>query len=217
MERVRKEITSRQFKSVKDLMLLTHAEWNEGLTVANYDQAWSMVQFLAHGENGRYQTAFGNFMRAVGRGRPWTLSWQDQFGTGEGFEERWKAYWMKLPPNPTIDLYAQAATQTLTGVLARATAERQKFASVDEMLTAMAKGGPKFDGVRWLPPSLLIQTAEDVRTLRGLGERFALGPAANGKPPAAICFTKAGVKMIGISSFTSTGQVQIRIESVPRR
>ena len=35
----------------------------------NYDQAWSMVQFLAHGDGGKYQPAFIEFMNAIGSGK----------------------------------------------------------------------------------------------------------------------------------------------------
>ena len=43
----------------------------------NYDQAWTMVQFLAHAENGKYQGAFVKFMRAIATGpsaSPWSIS-----------------------------------------------------------------------------------------------------------------------------------------------
>src|SRR5438067_7157035 len=47
LERVREEIRGKQFASVKQMMLMKHAEWNRDLQAKNYDQAWSMVPFLA--------------------------------------------------------------------------------------------------------------------------------------------------------------------------
>jgi len=62
LKRVQSEIQTNRFKSVKSMMLLSHQQWNSEMEIENYDQAWSMVHFLAQGENGRYQTAFVNFM-----------------------------------------------------------------------------------------------------------------------------------------------------------
>src|SRR5438094_888712 len=83
----------------------------------NPDQAWSVVQFLAHGENGKYQSAFASFMRGIGTGLQWQQAWQANFGSAEGFEVKWKAYWTSLPDDPTADLYAKAIVQTVTGTL----------------------------------------------------------------------------------------------------
>src|SRR5262249_6657014 len=79
LERVRDLINSKRFKGMKEMMLLPHSEWNKKLKMENYDQAWSMVQFLAHGENGKYQRAFGGFMRSLSTGHQWQQAWQANF------------------------------------------------------------------------------------------------------------------------------------------
>ena len=96
------------FRPVKEMMLLAHKDWNEELSIVNYDQAWSMVQFLAHGDNGKYQAAFVSFMRAIGRGQQWDKAWLTSFGSAEGFEQRWQAYWNALPEDPTLALIRQS-------------------------------------------------------------------------------------------------------------
>src|SRR5439155_6138812 len=45
LARGKKEIQGGQFRSIKEMMLLAHADWNADLSMANYDQAWSMVHF----------------------------------------------------------------------------------------------------------------------------------------------------------------------------
>ena len=94
---IKQAMEDKQFRPIKEMMLLAHKDWNDEMSLTNYDQAWSMVQFLAHGENGKYQGAFVNFMRAIGRGQQWTPAWIASFGSAEGFEEKWQAYWRDLP------------------------------------------------------------------------------------------------------------------------
>src|SRR5439155_13186136 len=125
--RVQKEMQSREMRPIKRMMLLAHADWNADLTLANYDQAWSMVHFLAHAENGKYQNAFVAFMRAIGRGQQWEQAWLANFGSAEGFETKWQNFWTELKPDATAALYMKANVLTLTSALARGTAPRQKF------------------------------------------------------------------------------------------
>lgn len=159
MKRVQEELKKNTFKSVKQMMLLPHDAWNSNLSVVNYDQAWSMVQFLAHGDNGRYQQPFVNFMKLIGRGVQWPTAWRQTFGDASGFEQQWRDYWLKMPDNPTAELYAQATTATLNSFLARATAQKQHFASFDEFQSAAQdhrlKTGDSID--EWLPADLLEQ------------------------------------------------------------
>ena len=161
LKRVQNEIRTKRFKSIKDMMFTRHAEWNNRLLVANYDQAWSMVHFLAQGDNGRYQASFVDFMRLIGRGVQWPTAWQRTFGDASGFEARWREWWLSLPSNPTADLYTQAQAATMTGFLGRAAAQKQRFDSFDDFLAA-AKAGTVKTGQTiddWLPPRLLQETA----------------------------------------------------------
>lgn len=161
LKRVQAEIHGNRFKSIKNMMLLSHQDWNSEMQIENYDQAWSMVHFLAHGENGRYQAALVNFMKLIGRGTPWPNAWLQTFGSAAEFEERWKNYWLNLPPNPTSDLYAQAATEIFTSFIARARAQKQTFDSFEEFLTDAKAGSVKTgDSIdEWLPPKLLQEAA----------------------------------------------------------
>jgi Protein of unknown function (DUF1570) len=125
LERVRKTmalpVIKGGYKSLRVMMRFTHAMWNQELSLKNYDQAWSMVQFLAHGDNGKYQQAFGRYMGMVGNRRDPQSAWSETFGNDTtAIEARWRAYWQSLPADPTSDLYAEATVATLTSFLARA-------------------------------------------------------------------------------------------------
>src|SRR5687768_1378550 len=76
LARVRKRFEENEFKSLREMMSMPLSEWNDELTLVNYDQAWAMVQFLAHGEDGRYQKAFSAFLGMLGKGQSWQNAWQ---------------------------------------------------------------------------------------------------------------------------------------------
>jgi hypothetical protein len=197
LERVRKQFKAKSFRPIKEMMLLAHADWNQNLTMANYDQAWSMVHFLAHAENGKYQSAFVGFMRDIGTGQQWDRAWLKNFGSAEGFEQRWTDYWMKLPDSPTRELYIKAVTETVTGVLARATAQKRKFATFDDFAAAAIEPTFHPDDRDWLPPSLIEKSFEAVTKLRTQGVGFDLSPASGTRPPAIVCKLKDGKKLTG--------------------
>ena len=197
LERVQKTIKAKQFKSIREIMLLGHGEWNQEMTIRNYDQAWSMVQFLAHAENGRYQGAFVQFMRDIGKGQQWDKAWLANFGSAEGFEEKWKAYWMSLSGSPTRDLYAKALVETITGVLARATAQQQKFKTFDELIDAVEKKTVNADTRDWLPPALVSEAFDSAKKLRANGYGFDLINPPAGRMPTIVCTMKVGGKLTG--------------------
>lgn len=153
------------FKPIDEVMRITLGQWNSELSIQHYDQAWSMVHFLVHAEDGRYRKAFNAFMVAVGSGRPAAASWERAFGDSAGFEKRWKAYWNGLGENPTSDQYDRATVATIGSFLGRALTRKQTFADYAAFVTAA--NGKKLDipvsDEDWLPPSLLtdaIKVAE---------------------------------------------------------
>ncbi|MEO6435793.1 MAG: DUF1570 domain-containing protein [Tepidisphaeraceae bacterium] len=220
LKRVKQQLAAKSFWPIKEMMLLAHRDWNDQLTLANYDQAWSMVQFLAHAENGRYAGAFVAFMRAIGGGdaggQPWPQAWLANFGSAEGFEQRWRDYWMKLPDDATSELYARATVETLTSVLARATLAKQKFADFDAFAIAAANKSIPFDDRTWLPPKLTAGALEQAGKMREKGAVFALIPAVGGKPAAISCTLRDGKKLVGRFVLKEGAVEEVKVE-MPRR
>jgi hypothetical protein len=152
-----------QVKSIPRMMTTSHAVWNVGLNIVNYDQAWSMVYFLAHAENGRYQRAFLQFIADVSRGMRWEHAWKKNFGTGtRTFEEKWRRYWTDMPAHPTADRYAEATVATLTSFYARAFSQRQIFGTFEEFHQAAGAGQLKCHPDDWLPSNLLREALQQV-------------------------------------------------------
>lgn len=154
--RIRDWIAEGRTLSVKGMMTLSHDAWSGNLNVVNYDQAWSMIQFLAHAFGGRYQKPLNGFINDVSSGRNWEQAWTRNFGQGtSAFERQWREFWLAQPAQPTPERHAQASVATLTSFLARAVSQRQTFSSAEEFFAAARAGQLRAHPDDWLPSSLL--------------------------------------------------------------
>ena len=161
LARLKQLIAQKRTKPINEMMLTTHATWNVGLSVVNYDQAWSMVHFLAHANGGRYQGAFNGFIGDVARGMRWERAWKRNFGTGtREFENKWRSYWTEMPAGASNVLYAKATVATLTSFVARAASQRQTFASFSDFEQTARAGKLMSHRKDWLPPALLNDALE---------------------------------------------------------
>ena len=198
MKRVQKEIEEGQFISIKDMMLMTHAQWNARLEITHYDQAWSMVHFLATAEKGKYQDAFARFLQLIGKGSQWEKAWVAAFGSVEGFEAKWKDYWLKMPDNPTLDLYAKATVATLTSFMGRSWTQKDTYDNFEEFIKKDAKD-LKAAPADWLPPALYTEMKGLAEQLKSRECQFSLSRKA-GPLPQMLCVMPDGTKITG--SFT---------------
>jgi hypothetical protein len=193
LQRVKRMIQQHRSKTIEEMMTLSHWQWNAELNMDNYDMAWSMIHFLGHADDGRYQIPFQKFLRDVSWGKGYERSWLRNFGAGTAeFEARWRDYWQNLPDNAMADRYVQATTATLTSFLARACTQRQRFATVDDFFKAARDGTLKSDPDDWLPPSLLEKALAKVDES---GEWFLRNP--NAREPSLVCRMKDGTEVIG--------------------
>ncbi len=170
-------IKNADFKPFPQFLRISHESWNLSLTHARYDQAWSMVHFLLHAENGKYQPALAQAILLSSQRLATDRAWTTTFGTVEVFEDKWKDYWMKLPETPTLDRYAQAVVSTFAAYLSRAGVQGQTFADFDALLNTDPTG-LKIAEADWLPPRLFDQTRRLCAQLRDQGAVFTLRPGA---------------------------------------
>jgi hypothetical protein len=178
-------------------MNLSQDQWNAEMSLVNYDQAWSMVHFLAHGENGKYQKAFGAFVGDLGKGLTWQVAWDNTFGGTEGFEKQWRAYWLNLPENPTIDLYTKANVSIFISFIARANSQGQTFANFDAFKDAASKQQLKCSPQDTLPDTLLKDALEQLQTFTKLKYTYTLAVRPGEKIPQLLCTSPSGAKIIG--------------------
>jgi hypothetical protein len=165
LARVKRSFESGTFQPLPQFLAMTQEEWNEKVTAdealkAHYDQAWSVVQYLLHADNGKHRGVLVGFITSIGTGKSAGDAWREQVHDIAELEAAWWRYWIDMPDDATADLYATAAVQTLTGLRARAAAAGQSFKSFDEFLDAARKGRVKFPKDQWLPPSLVAAALE---------------------------------------------------------
>jgi hypothetical protein len=212
-KRIVKSMQANSFKPIDDMMRLSLNEWNGELSVYNYDQAWSMVQFLAHGEGGKYQPAFIAYMNAIGNGQNSTTAWKDAFGAGPGFEERWREFWLKLPENSTENLYRKATVSTLTSFLARAFAQKQDFQTMEEFATAASEGLLKISQQDFLPKTLLASAMKDVGDRLKAGEIFSIERSNETRAqPKIVLRTANGVRLVGTFQLRNGAVTKINVQ-----
>lgn len=195
LARVQAALVAKKFKPLKEMMTLSAKDWIATMTAANYDQAWSMVHFLAHGEDGKYRDAFGSFIRQVGQGRGYYEAWVSVFGQDvQQFEKHWEVWWLAQTPDATLPLYEQALLLTLTSHLARAASQGQTFATFDTFLAAAEKGELKFNREDWLPPNLLQDVLKPTKAIGAL----VLEPGTKGQPTKLILTDRAGKNLTAL-------------------
>lgn len=199
LARLRKRMAEGALKPLESMMLLPHEVWNAQLSLENYDQAWSMIQFLAHGDNGKYQKPFNGFLRGVSNGERWTEAWKRNFGSDvKGFEQRWRDYWEKMDPQAAQDLYARATVSTLTGFLGRAQSQKQTISSWDDFVSTARANGFKSAKEDWLPRGLLEDAVKR-------SQRFGSWTIEKrGNLNGVVCELDDGTKYIG--TFKLRGQ-----------
>ncbi len=216
------------FMQVSDVMGLTLGQWNGAMSVANYDQAWTMVHFLVHAEDGKYRKAFSQFVTAVAGGMRPTPAWNATFGDAAGFEQKWREYWRALPDNPTADAYDTASTATIATFWARllvaearstepkpgnapaavpaptANPAPTSFAAFQKAFANGALALPTEASDQWLPPALL---ADAMKQATDAGQVDFIKPA--NRPAKVILSRKDGCR--AIATITIVG---VKIKSI---
>jgi hypothetical protein len=210
LKRIQKSMRDGKFRPIHEMMQVSHRDWNDKLAIENYDQAWAMVHFLAQAEDGKYQPALVNFMRDVAKSVAWQTAWDNQFGSAEGFEEKWRAYWLNLSPDPTADAYARATVQTLTGALARAQLQKQQFKSIEELEQAILDGKLKVDPHDWMPTSVFDVALENLGHLRKIGAKLSL-VSGQGRPPTVMCLLPTGTRWVGSFTVKANRVAQVKV------
>ena len=156
--RIKAQIKSGRMLKLADLLNMNGETWNAQMSGRNYDQAWSLIHFLIHGEDHKYHRAFANFLSDLGAGRQWEAAFVNRFGRDVSkMQKGYNEWWMSLPQDATQDVLASATVQTLTSFLARAVAKRQKIKDFDDFRAKAAAGKLLSRPEQYLPPSLLVE------------------------------------------------------------
>ena len=106
LERVVNAIKDEEWFGFEKLFTMSGEQWNRRLASGDplaslqYDQSWSIVHFLIHAENGKYEDLLMDLLRKVAQGMGRRRAMVDTFGDDmEPFEEAWKEYMLELEPD----------------------------------------------------------------------------------------------------------------------
>jgi hypothetical protein len=206
LSRIKDELNANQLKSFPEMTHLTSQEWSDQLSLKNYDQVWSMVYFLVHADDQKYQQPLVDFIHELSRGIRDDTAWNDTLANSGDLQERWRTWWTTQPANATPTLYAQAAVSTMTSFVARAFVEKQTFKDFDAFRAAVDNDTLKIDPDDWLPHSLIA----DALRLYGDGPRWEITP---GKQPAVIVTLSDGTRVTGTFTLRGNRVEQVKTET----
>jgi Protein of unknown function (DUF1570) len=197
LARLKYEIRNNMFKSIHDMRELSYDKWNDVLMGVNYDQAWSMIYFLAWANNQRYAGPFMQYLTLFHSGLSSDDAWDRVFGVGSDadFERLWRQYWLNMPDDPTALLFAKVQTATLTSFLARAYTNGQRFKDMQEFVQDAANGSLKLfqlPNMLWLPDDMLQDALENAAGIGEWGMQFD-----DQQQPYIFCVMPDGTKLIG--------------------
>ncbi len=127
---------------LSELLTMSKQDWNQrvstGAAGSQYDQAWSVVHFLAHAEGGRYQPLLDALLHAFWQGKSPEQAVASTLGKDlEPMDEAWRAYVRALTPD---ELYAGRDVLTAyRAVLAALDGAGVRPADAAEMHAALAE------------------------------------------------------------------------------
>ncbi len=101
---IRQHVDDGEYIPFTEMLGMSSEVWGDnvkfGRGAFQYRQAWSMVQFLVYGENGRYQAALEKYLRKLNRAIPPETAWREVFGPNVlEFEAAWKRYAKAAKPS----------------------------------------------------------------------------------------------------------------------
>lgn len=130
------------------MLNMSHEAWGANVRGGDarlqYDQAWSMIQFLAYGDGGKYARNFNQYLQHLNAGVPSLRAFGLAFGATDqsmvdAFEAKWKAFVLGLQASSFTSAmksasFMAAGVQFLRG-------KGIMPASVDELRTALVEHG----------------------------------------------------------------------------
>lgn len=110
VDKVKKALEAGSAFGFEELLNMTGDEWigrvnrGDARTGLMYDQSWSIVHFLVHANNGRFERPFMAYLQQISKGRSSRDAFIAAFGSDdyEPFEAAWKKYITHLEADPLL-------------------------------------------------------------------------------------------------------------------
>lgn len=157
LKRLQDSLKDGSLPSVAELVEMSHVRWNAQLRQENYDMAWSLVQFLAHGDGGKYQDGMIRYVQEARSERLAARAFAEIFGEAKAVQERWRAYWLDYPAEESKRTFAVAAMEAVCSYVARADVVHQKVKSMPQLESLASTDELRQPKNDTLPVSLLSE------------------------------------------------------------
>jgi hypothetical protein len=207
-------INAKKLMPIEQMMKITSKQWSSKLDYRNYVQAWSMIYFLVHAEDGMYRDALSKCIKAISRGQKATTAWKKNFGSNtKGFAKKYEKYWLTLEEGTDQRARDKALLMQLCTLLHRAQVMGKKFDTMDEFV-AFVDGGeftmsPKKHKALWLPESLARTVVKDLKKATG---KWTLEQIH--KKPAIVVTRNKTRRIATFTPLKTKTKVKIRSEKV---
>ncbi|MCE9590045.1 MAG: DUF1570 domain-containing protein [Planctomycetes bacterium] len=190
---VQSAIAHSSILDIDELLARSQDEWHQIVVAGGegaglqYDQSWSLVYFLIHGDSGKYKAAFEKYLTLVSQGRSSVSAFSQSFGAtnNKAFRDRWIAFTEKATPDP---LNISIVRMEFLGAGLKFLLERQHPMpkTLDELRQVLISF--QFALTRYSPGVKIVQTAGDESLYafprNGQDAPFLLlEPSASGLPP----------------------------------
>ena len=206
-------INDKKLMPIEKMMTITSKEWIAAMNYDYYVQAWSMIYFLVHAEEGRYRGAISKCIKAISSGQNGTKAWKKYFGRNtKSFAKKYEKYWLTLEEGTDQRARDKALLIQLCTLLHRAQVMGKRFDTMDEFV-AFVEGGkftmsPKKHKTLWLPESLAKTVVSDLQKSTGTWTLEQI------KKRPAVVVTRDDTRRIAKFTPGKTTKVKIRSEKV---
>jgi len=144
LEEVQSLIKDKKSADLGALLSMDSKKWQQTAQAATWDlycQVWSLIHFMTHAENKKYERKLEALVREAVQGRPGLESFQKVFGPKyQDIKTECEGWWMTLKPDATRDQYVRATVSTMTSFLARAHLGGRRYQDAEEFFAAAADG-----------------------------------------------------------------------------
>jgi hypothetical protein len=148
VRQLQEDMKAQRLLPFRTFMSLTHEEWGQNLTrdaergATQYNQAWAMVHFLVHANNGRepYRPRLIQLLKMIHGGAEPDVAFREAFSDNiEGFQQRFVEWARTLAPTPEANMLER---QDVLADLLTALEERgERFDELAEFRMAVVTGG----------------------------------------------------------------------------
>ncbi|HNX25898.1 MAG TPA: DUF1570 domain-containing protein [Phycisphaerae bacterium] len=192
---VRNALLKNAFAPMKKFMTISDEEWKNGLRSEanlNYCQAWSIVHFFMHADDGKYRENFEKFLCQLARGTKADEAWKSCFAENvETIEAEYKNWWL-TKAEETAELDSIACARIFISFIGRNFTKGYQPINFETFVKDANDGRLKLavsqDKENYLPDSLLNWALDNYSKA---GEYF-IGCDADGQPFVRLKLPESG-------------------------